>query len=299
MRIDQIFLSLAILVLSAATLVTCAAQTAPRRVEMLDCSGLPCVDVQLGAAAPTRLMLDTGNAHSVLDLAQAHSLGLTLEPYVNRAGKTVPNLFVAKVPSVKLGSLDLGPVTFIVVDMRDDITKGLFPPSSGTLDYVDLGDRVLTLDYRQHKVEISDAPSTVAGESGTLSYPTFGHQGPPIVATTGFSVNGKPVTVQVDILFTGTLLIYPTSVSRLGLDEAAAVTATRNFPFTDGGVPMIESKAARESFAGSDLMTNAPLYFATAKVHTPDGLFDGTVGNALLNGHRVTFDLKNNRFWLD
>jgi len=299
MRIDNIILSVAVLVLPAAVLPTCASQAARKQVNMLDCSGLPCVEVQLGAAAPVRLMLDTGNAHSVLDLVQAHSLGLALEPYVTRAGKTVPDFFVAKVPSVKLGSLEIGPVTFIVTNLKDDVSKGLFPQSSGTLDYVDLRDRVLTLDYRRHTVEISDAPSTTVGESGTLSYPTFGHQGPSIVATTGFAVNGKPITVQVDTLYTGTLLIYPTSVSRLGLDAAAAVTATRNFPFTDGGVPMIESKAARESFAGSDLMKDAPLYFATGKVHTPDGLFDGTVGNALLNGHRITFDFKSNRFWLD
>jgi hypothetical protein len=277
-----------------------AAQTAaPTQVKMLDCAGLPCVDVRIGSSAPIRLMIDTGNGHSVLDLAQAKALGLTLVPHANRSGQTVLGLFDAKAPSVQVGNLALGPITFIAADLSLPLNQGHFPQSAGTLDYVDLKGRVLTLDYPQHTIEIADAAAAAPAGAGTLSYPTFGHQGPPIVAATGFAVNGQPITVQVDILYTGTLLIYPTSVSRLGLDAAATATETRDFPFTDGGVPMIVSKAAHESFAGADLMTDAPLYFATPKVHTPDGLFDGTVGNALLTGHRVTFDFKSNRFWLD
>lgn len=292
-----------------ALALLCLAGTAPfataqstqvaGQVPMLDCSGLPCVEAKIGTAAPVRLMLDTGNGHSVLDLAQAKALGITLDPYVSRSGKTIPGVFLGKAPSVEVGPLTFGPVTFIVADLSDSIKQGQFPPAAGTLDYVDYKDRVLTLDYRQHTVGFDEAPAAAPGNAGTLSYPTFGHQGPPIVATTGFAVNGQPITVQVDILYTGTLLIYPTSVSRLGLDAAAAATATRDFPFTDGGVPMIESKAGHESFAGADLMTDAPLYFATPKVHTPDGLFDGTVGNALLTGHRVTFDFRSSRFWID
>jgi hypothetical protein len=289
----------ALLALCLAATLPLAAQATPTQVPMLDCAGLPCVDVRIGSSAPIRLMIDTGNGHSVLDLAQAKALGLTLEPYVSRAGQTIPGVYFATAPSMQLGGLALGPVKFIAADLSDSIKQGQFPQSAGTLDYVDFKDRVLTLDYPHHTVEFADASATAPAGAGTLSYPTFGHQGPPIVATTGFAVNGQPITVQVDILYTGTLLIYPTSVSRLGLDAAAAATQTRDFPFTDGGVPMIESKAGRESFAGADLMTGAPLYFATPKVHTPDGLFDGTVGNALLTGHRVTFDFKSNRFWLD
>ncbi len=290
----------ALILAAAAPFAARAANpTAPTEVKMLDCAGLPCVDVQIGASKPVRLMLDTGNGQSVLDLAQARALGLTLEPYLSRSGKAVPGVFVAKAMTVQLGSLALGPISFIAADLSDSITQGQFPRAAGTLDYVDFKDRVLTLDYRRHTVQLANTSADAPGNAGTISYPTFGHQGPPIVTTTGFAVNGEPITVQVDILYTGTLLIYPTSVSRLALDAEAAGTTTRDFPFTDGGVPMIEGKARRESFAGVDLATEAPVYFATPKVHTPDGLFDGTVGDALLKGHRVTFDFKRDRFWMD
>jgi hypothetical protein len=40
------------------------------------------------------------------------------------------------------------------------------------------------------------------------------------------------------------------------------------------------------------------LYFATRKVHLPDGMFDGTVGNELFLGHVLTLDFHANRFWM-
>lgn len=43
-------------------------------------------------------------------------------------------------------------------------------------------------------------------------------------------------------------------------------------------------------------LANAPLYFATPKVHAPDGMFDGTVGAGLFAGHVLTFDFHANRF---
>ena len=70
------------------------------------------------------------------------------------------------------------------------------------------------------------------------------------------------------------------------------------FPFTDGGVSMDVSSAKSESFGKDNLATNAPIYFAGPKVHLPDGLFDATVGIALLNKRTVTFDFKGMRFSL-
>jgi hypothetical protein len=133
---------------------------------------------------------------------------------------------------------------------------------------------------------------------GVLTYPTFGQSGPAIVATTGFQVNGQPITVQVDTLYGGTLLIYPTSVAKLGLTAQANSSRIRKFPFTDGGVDMIEGKANAESFGAARLANDAPLYFATPQVHLPDGMFDGTVGIELFTGRSVTFDFHANRFWI-
>jgi hypothetical protein len=111
-------------------------------------------------------------------------------------------------------------------------------------------------------------------------------------------VNGKPVTVQIDTLYTGSMLIYPTSVQKLGLPAQENSAKKRNFPFTDGGVEMIEGRAATESFGTTVLKQDSTLYFATPKVHAPDGMFDGTVGHELFTGHVLTFDFHTHRFWM-
>jgi hypothetical protein len=270
------------------------------QVDMLDCAGLPCITLQLAAGKPVKLLLDSGDATSVLDLGEAKALGLPLEPYKGHDGKVVPGYFTTTVGEAKLESLSLPPVKFLVIDLRKSIADGTAPPSNGFLSYLALKDRVVTLDYRRHRVTISETGAEVAApnDAGTLTYPTFGQKGPPIVATTGFAVNGKPITVQVDTLYAGTLLIYPTSVGTLGLDAEAAVVKVRKFPFTDDGVDMIEGKASEESFGNKTLKRNAALYFATPKVHLPDGMFDGTVGGELFQGRSITFDFHANRFWI-
>ena len=69
-------LALCVLVASA-TLV--AAQTpALAGGSMLFCSGLPCVDATLAGGQHLKLLIDTGDEQSVIDLATAKKLGLAV-----------------------------------------------------------------------------------------------------------------------------------------------------------------------------------------------------------------------------
>jgi hypothetical protein len=274
---------------------------ATTQVDLIDCSGLPGVNVQLGTNKPVKLLLDTGNAISILNSNDAKNLGLTLVPYKSRDGKLIPDYFTTTVDNAALGALGLTHLTFLVVDLHKAIEEGTFPAAAGTICYTALKDRVVTIDYVHRKLQVSEAGAEVTAPeaAGTLSFPTFGHRGPAIVTATGFLVNGRPVTVQIDTLYTGTMLIYSTSVDKLDLNTEARSSKTRKFPFTDGGVDMIEGKARVEAFADKELMSEAPLYFATEKVHQPDGMFDGTVGQGLFAGRSVTLDFHANRFWMD
>jgi hypothetical protein len=274
---------------------------ATTQVDLIDCSGLPGVTLQLGTNKPVKLLLDTGNAVSILNLNDAKTLGLTLVPYKARDGKVLPDYFTTTVDHAALGAVGLTNLTFLVVDLHKEIDEGTFPASAGSICYTALKDRVITIDYLRHKLQLSEAGAEVTApkNAGTLSFPTFGRRGPAIVTATGFLVNGQTLTVQIDTLFTGTMLIYSTSVEKLGLTTEAGATKIQKFPFTDGGVDMIEGKARLESFADKELMSDAPLFFATEKVHQPDGMFDGTVGQGLFTGRSVTLDFHANRFWVD
>jgi hypothetical protein len=110
-------------------------------------------------------------------------------------------------------------------------------------------------------------------------------------------VNGRRVQAQIDTCYTGSLLIYDAAVPKLGMKGIAGQGALRNFPYTDGGVNMLEMPARSLGFAGHRFALPQPtIYFATPDVHQPDGLFEATVGNALFAGSVLTLDLHHMRF---
>jgi len=271
-----------------------------RPAGLFSCGGLPCADLDVGGGRTLKLAIDTGDALSILDLAAAKAAGLELSPLAGPDQKPVPGAFSAIIKGARLGDDQLGDISVIAVDLGAQMAAGHLPPANGILSYVALKDRRLVLDYRRHTVRVlKSEPKSACGDNcGVLTYPTFGPKGPPIVAATGFKVNGQPITVQVDTLYGGTLLIYSTAIDKLRLGDQVSSTSIRNFPFTDGGVDMIEAKASTESFGSMRLMADAPLYFPTPKVHQPAGLFDGTAGSGLFQGHVVTFDFPANQFWI-
>lgn len=268
---------------------------------MLLCSGLPCVDATLANGHHVKLLLDTGNEQSVMDLAAAKKLGLTPMPIRDRFGKPTPYQR-AVLTGVKLGDASLGNVTVLVEDLSPYFTNDTMPYVDGSLAYTAFKDRLLKLDYPDHKVLFSEPLTSTfpcPGDCGQISLPTFGQKGPSIVVATGFSVNGQAITAQVDSLFAGTMLIYPHAVERLNLEEEAKTANKEFFRYTDGGVDMLKGAADTESFGTQVLANGAPLYFATPKVHLPDGMFDGTIGHALLEHSVVNFDFHNMRIWLN
>jgi hypothetical protein len=277
-----------------------AAEPELQGAPMLDCSGLPCVEATTPSGSTVKMLIDTGNRRSVLDEATARKLGLELQPFVGRDGKVHPEYSAATLQGLKIGTSSLGDVAVLVVNLGPAIQKGDMPAADGLLSYTAFGARLLRLDYKARRVEVSDVLTQEVAcpqDCGLMTNPTFGKEGPPIVATTGFRVNGKPLLVQIDTLYAGTLLVYPTSVVKLGLTAQQQSKTTRKFAFTDGGVQMIQSRVGSEGFGALTLARNCPVYFATPDVHLPDGLFDGTVGHELFQGHVLTFDFYGHHFW--
>jgi hypothetical protein len=100
-------------------------------------------------------------------------------------------------------------------------------------------------------------------------------------------------------MYSGTIVIFDASLEKLGFADLARSTTTKeHFSHTDGGVDMLRAAAASEDFGSLALAKDAPLYFAQPGVHQPDGLFDGTVGAALLAKSRVTLDFFDHKMWV-
>jgi len=268
---------------------------------MLDCAGLPCVDVTLASGKHLKMLIDTGDTSSILDAQVAKDLGLDVLPVKGANGKEIPGYGRTVLSGLKVGDAGLGDLKVLVMNVATPMAKDQMPKADGFLAYTAFKSRVLEMDYVTRKVRFSEVlTSGVAcpGQCGELTTPTFGKQGSPILVGTGFSVNGKAITAQIDSLFSGTLLIYPTSVEKLGLVEEAKSTTKERIKYTDGGVDMMTSSAASEAFEGRVLAKDATVYFAGPEVHLPDGMFDGTVGHALLEHSVVVMDLKGMRVWM-
>ena len=291
-----------LLFLSLTALPNLAAAQLPalQSAAMLDCSGLPCVDATLANGKHLRLLIDTGNVNSALDTSVAQAAGLTVTPINGPDGKSA-GYGRSVLPGLKVADASLGDLKVLVLDLSDYIKRDRMPAADGTLAYTAFKDRLLQLDYLHHTVRFSEpltAPLPCPGFCGSLTTPTFGKNGPPIVVSTGFFVNSKPVTAQIDTMFTGTMLIYPTSIEKLALTPESRTTKKQFFKYTDDGVDMLEAQAASESFGERVLAKPAALFFATPSVHLPDGLFDATVGHALFEHSVLSLNFHDMTLWL-
>jgi hypothetical protein len=262
---------------------------------LLSCSGLPCVEATVAGGKHIRLLIDTGDVQSILAESAATAAGLELKDVKGADGKPIAGFHEAKLTGPKIGTTGLDDLPVLVADLKA-ITNNRAPDADGFLAYPALKGRLLQIDFLHKTVSVSaplESAAACKGSCGVLEYPTFGKQGPPIVATKSFSVNGKPLSVQVDTCFAGSLLVYPNAVSTLGLDAQSLSTTKEFFAYTDGGVDMLKSSAKNVSFDGLSLVDKPAVYFATPDVHTPDGMFDGTVGLGVLSGTVVTFDFRD------
>jgi len=257
-------------------------------VPLLDCSGLPCVKVTNSDGKRLRQGIDTGNPTSILGRAAAQILGVALEPYVTKDGKTVPGVQRGVVRGARMGEASVGDLRVAVFDLSAPFQNGTMPKMDGTLVSGAFKGRLLQLAVRKQEVRASAPLSETVpcpGSCGTIALTPFRHKGPPIVTATGFAVNGQPILAQVDTMHSGTLLIFHTPVSKLGLYRESQAAKRRHLPFTDGGVDMVESRAASETFGPTPL--------------AHDGLFDATDGIGLIEGRTVAFDFHGMRMWLE
>jgi hypothetical protein len=226
--------------------------------------------------------------NTLIDTKIAKSAGLALEglPPPAPAG-----FYLTSIPPIHIGPVVIGGRRGVALDFSaNQLPAGI----AGTLAYTVFKDRIVQMDFAAGRLRISDiltGPVSIPGPRDSLSLIRFGRNGPPIVVAQGFELEGKPVSAQVDTMYTGSMLIYSASLAKLGLESSANTSATEFFPLTDGGVKMKVAEARSESFHGTPLGAGRlKVYFPTLGVHEPDGLFDATVGIALLGDAVLTLD---------
>jgi hypothetical protein len=265
-------------------------------VPLQTCSGLPCIEATTEDGGKLRLLIDTGDLNTMLDDGSASRIHLQLEAAHGPDGNPVPGYSTATLHGLTIGSQRLNDLRVVVTDLHKTMNNRV-PDADGFLTYPAFKDRLLRFDFVRKQFSFSEpltSPVLCKGKCGVLKYSTFGKHGPRIVLCTGFSVNGKPITAQVDTLYTGSVLIYPHAVAALGLEKESQSLARSFFNYTDGGVEMVRGTAKTISFLDVPIVRESALYFATPQVHTPDALFEATVGVAVFEKFVVTFNFHDN-----
>jgi hypothetical protein len=272
-------------------------------VTLLDCKGTPCIEVRIGDdATPLKFVIDTGNVESVVDTKLMKSADLKpLHPPM--PGGAPMEMIPTQIPTLHIGSMAMTQVSAFGMDLTDMINQNQMPDVAGSLAYTAFKDRIIQLDFVANKFRISDVltkPVKCVGKCDTISYITFGKDGPPIVVADGFTINTERVSAQLDTMYTGSMLIYTASIDKLSLNGAAQTTDTRMFPLTDGGAAMRVADASEEGFQDIWLArAGAKVYFPTEAVHEPDGLFDATVGLELFRNTILTLDFHDMTISID
>jgi Aspartyl protease len=284
-----------------------SAQTQPRIVEvpLLDCSGLPCLEMATASGKALRLLIDTAEANSYIDTKVAQSLGANLQGLKSDANADIAQVQQTVVPGAKIGDLPMGDFPFMVLDTTPQPTQpGEKPapfPADGALTFRAFHNRMLQIDYAHHVVRLSeplDTAQTCPQTCTELVVKHIGQYGPVTLTTTGFSVNGQPIEVQLDTLFTGTMVIYPDSIKKLDLKKLAKAKHKETFPYFQGGMKLGQADGASEAYQSLQFGADLPLYFFTPDDHPNTVSFDATVGSGLLNRGTAIFDFKGMKFWL-
>lgn len=276
-------------------------------IPLLACEGLPCVDMATGSGKTLRLLIDTGEINSYLDIAVARSLGADLRGLAGGGDSSAASeVQQTTVPGARLGDLPMGDFPFMVFDtkpQRDQAGKGSQAlPADGVLTFGAFKNRTLQLDFARHLMRVSEPlemPLACPHECHDLVIKRFGRFGPATLTVDGFAVNGKPVDAQIDTLFTGTLLVYPTAIEKLGLKREAKTKHKEVFLMRQSERKLVRTDSANENFGSIPLLQQAPMYFLPTDEPPPAVQFDAKVGLGLLSLAPVTFDFKAMHMWMD
>lgn len=284
------------------------AASQPRVIEvpLLDCSGLPCLEMSTASGKTLRLLISMAEANAYLDIKAAQGLGANLQGLKTDANADVSQVQQTVVPGAKIGDLPMGDFPFMVLDTTPTPTvlndKPAPFPADGALTFRSFQRRVLQIDYAHHLVRISEPLDTAqpCPQTCTDLVPKhIGESGPVTLTTSGFSVNGQPINVQLDTLFTGTMVIYPDSVKKLDLKKLAKAKHKEMFPYFQGGMKLGQAEGVTESYQSIQFGTDLPLYFFTTDDNPTAVSYDATVGNGLLNRGTAVFDFKGMKFWME
>ncbi len=257
-----------------------------------------------GGGKTLRLVIDVGENNAYLDAKAAQRIGVQVQPLGSADGSASP-VQQGTVAEAHLGDVPFGDFPFMVLDLTPDTRadkKVMAFPADGALTFRSFRDRILQIDFATRTLRVSEPQKDsmpCPHACADLLIKRFGQYGPPTLSTGGFEFDGQPLDAQLDTLFTGTVLLYPHSLARLGLEKLKSKHKTY-FPFVQNGVELSDTASEDKiTFRGVPVLSGVTVYLWPKDYAVPKVQFDAIIGTGLLTQQTVTFDFKGMHLWID
>ncbi len=258
--------------------------------------GVVRLDVDLGSAHAAKLVFDTGNPSSTLDLDAARGFNLPLEAGQKKkmgAEADAPEYYLVKPDRVRLGSETLAGAAFAVAPLSKTLADRYGITCDGTLGYAAFKGRVLQLDYGTRKLRLLDSPpaATATAVPLPIRWLAFQKNAPPLVAVDHLRIGSRTFCAQVDTFFAGSLILFAGKLA--GVEPVAA----RDVPATYYEGAKLSAGRLKEAAAlgGAAFSAGEPIYVATKEARTPQTDIAAVLGNAFFHDSVLTLDFQNDR----
>jgi predicted aspartyl protease len=259
------------------------------------------VQASLNGHGPFWMMLDTGADPSIVEIETAKKVGLKIAASGQQGsgGGTDANLaYETSLPLVQLGGLTASDVDALAMDLSK-LSSALGRPISGVLGYSLLKMRIVQIDYPNCKVRFyTSAPScTGAARPPSPKCTTLSFRYKDDILAAGATVDGKPVTTNVDTGSNSNFQLTPAAVDKLGLSEDVARAHASSSVGFNGDLKNREGKV-RNVTVGTISVNDPTVVFFGKGMGMDKEPWDLRIGNAFLKNFVVTLDYPAGRITL-
>ena len=289
-------LSLSLSIFAATGLSALASPSAD--LPLVPCGKLVCIDANDATGAPLRLLIDTGNAHTLLNRSVADRLKLATKPAHGADGKEVSGYGLTEPTELDLGAVKLTPVPLLVADISGYV-KAVGAPFDGVLSYTQLKGWIAELDLKDHRFHLTQDAVAKPRSSLRADYVKYRADAVVVLVVDGLAVHGYPLRAQLDTAFEGGLLMFPAAFATTGLADQRTGEQVSLGSYDDGA-PMDRMPPTSIAFDRTKLIVPSDGAFAAGKdVRLPENDIEVVAGLELFSGHRLVLDFIHNQVGVD
>ncbi len=249
------------------------------------------------------MMLDTGVDPSLVDLAVARRLGLTLDAEGSQGsggGSEVNLAYGTTMPSVALGALRATGLAAVAIDLSKN-AAALGRPLDGVLGQSLLADRMVVIDYPRRVVRFHADRRTFDRElrrrrrDSRIALP-FRYADEILID--GVRVDGRPVTANLDTGSNATFQLTPVAATALGIAPPDDPSKAQVSIGINGATHTTVGTVSTIALGGRTFDRPTVVFYGAGTGHDHEA-WSLRIGNAFLERFVVAIDYRRMRITLD